>query len=184
MFIYTIGSGPCEVDVAALNINTLIAATNANVKVCAWSHDPRNNFAEVGTARVTTALGEAYMAQQLHLAGYTPVPDPGERAERSRIFAKALLEQVIEDSSHEHRWIFVNPHTGCLAQAGAEASKERLENKYYLTAVATKALPVKNAKDVCDNVEFVLCKTKDNKRQIWLHSKANKEYTLQIETFH
>ena len=54
---------------------------------------------------------------------------------------------------------------------------------YILTAVATKALPVKNARVVCENVEFVLCKTKDNKRHIWLHSKANKEYTMQIGTF-
>ena len=68
------------------------------------------------------------------------------------------------------------------AQAGTKASKEELEKKYNLTAVATKALPVENAKVVCENVEIVLCKTKDNKRQIWLHSKANKEYTLQIGT--
>ena len=67
-----------------------------------------------------------------------------------------------------------------LAQAGTKASKEELENKYNLTAVATKALPVENAKVVCENVEIVRCKTKDNKRQIWLHSTANKEYTLQI----
>ena len=93
MFICTIGSGPCEVDIAALNIKASIAATNANVKVCAWSHDPRNNFAEVGTARVKTALSEAYMAHNMHLAGYTPLPDPGERAERSRKLVKALLEK-------------------------------------------------------------------------------------------
>ena len=96
MFICTIGSGPCEVDIAALNIKTSIAATNANVKVCTWSHDPRNNFAEVGTARVHTALGEAYMAHKLHLAGYTPVPDPGERAERSRKLVKALLDKPLK----------------------------------------------------------------------------------------
>ena len=82
MFICTIGSGPCEVDIAALNIKTSIAATTANVKVCTWSHDPRNNFAQVGTARVETALREASMAQKWHLAGYTPVPDPGESAEK------------------------------------------------------------------------------------------------------
>ena len=92
MFICAIGSGPCEVEIAALNTKASIAATNANVKVCTWSHDPRKNFAEAGTARVKTAFGEAYMAQQLHLAGYTPVPDPGERAERSRKLVKALLE--------------------------------------------------------------------------------------------
>ena len=56
MFICTIGSGPCEVDIAALNIKTSIAATNGNVKVRAWSHDPRNNFAEVGTARVNNGI--------------------------------------------------------------------------------------------------------------------------------
>jgi hypothetical protein len=67
-----------------------------------------------------------------------------------------------------------------LAQAGTKVSKVEFENKYNLTAVAPKALPVENARVVCENVEIVLCKTKDNKRPIWLHSKANKEYTLQI----
>ena len=61
-----------------------------------------------------------------------------------------------------------------FAQAGTKASKEDFGNTYNLTAVATNALPVENAKDVCENVEIVLCKTKDNKRQIWLRSKANK----------
>ena len=69
------------------------------------------------------------------------------------------------------------------AQAGTKASKEELENKCNLTAVATKALPVEHAKAVCESVEISFCKTKDNKRQLWLHSKANKVYTLQIETF-
>ena len=41
-----------------------------------------------------------------------------------------------------------------LAQAGTKASKEELENKYNLTAVATKALPVDNARVVCGNVEI------------------------------
>ena len=36
------------------------------------------------------------MAQKLHLAGYTPVPDPGERAERSRKLVKALLEKPLK----------------------------------------------------------------------------------------
>ena len=61
-------------------------------------------------------------------------------------------------------------------------SKEELDNKYNLTAVATKALPVENARVVCENVEIVLCKTKDNKRHIWLHSKANQGHTRQIGT--
>ena len=65
-----------------------------------------------------------------------------------------------------------------MAQAGTKASKEEFEDKYTLTAVATQAIPVENAKVVCENVEIVLCKTKDNKRQIWFHSKANKEYTM------
>ncbi|MFM7979444.1 MAG: hypothetical protein ACKPKO_09030, partial [Candidatus Fonsibacter sp.] len=43
------------------------AANNASVKVCTWSHDPRNIFADVGAARVQTALGEAYMAQTITL---------------------------------------------------------------------------------------------------------------------
>ena len=92
MFICTIGSGPCEVDIAGLNIKTSIAATNANVKLCTWSHDPRNNFAEVGAARMTTALGEAYMARTLQVAGHAPVPDPGQIPERSRKLVKALFE--------------------------------------------------------------------------------------------
>jgi len=112
MFSCTIGSGPCEVDITGLNIKPSIAATNANVKVCTWSHDPQNNFAEVGTARVNTALGEAYMAQKLHLAGYTPVPDPGERADKSDKLVKGFVGQkAIEDSSCEHRCIAVYPHS-------------------------------------------------------------------------
>ena len=67
-----------------------------------------------------------------------------------------------------------------LSQAGTKASKEQLESKYYPTAVATKALPVENAESVGEHVEIVLCKTKDNKRQLWLHSTANEEYALQI----
>ena len=67
-----------------------------------------------------------------------------------------------------------------LAQAGTKASKEEFEQKYNLRAVAIKVLPVDNAKVVCENVDIVLCKTKDNKRHIWLHSKAHKEYTMQI----
>ncbi|MFM7985412.1 MAG: hypothetical protein ACKPKO_39470, partial [Candidatus Fonsibacter sp.] len=43
------------------------------------------------------------------------------------------------------------------AQAGTKDSKEELENKYNLTAVATKALSVDNAKVACENVEIVLC---------------------------
>ena len=74
-----IGSGPREVDIEGLNIKTSIAAADANVKVCTWSHDPLNNFADIGATRVKTALGEACVAQTIHLAGYTPVPDPGER---------------------------------------------------------------------------------------------------------
>ena len=70
-----------------------------------------------------------------------------------------------------------------LAQAGTKASKEEPDKKYNLTTVATKPLPVENAKVVCDNVDMVLCKTKHNKRQLWLHSKANKEYTLQLWKF-
>ena len=69
-----------------------------------------------------------------------------------------------------------------LAQAGTKASREEFENNYKLTAVATKALPGYNARGVSNHVEIVLCKTKDKKRQIWLHSKQNKEYTLQIGT--
>ena len=68
---------------------------------------------------------------------------------------------------------------GASGAVKAKASNEELEIMYNLTAVATKALPVEDAKVVCENVELVLCKAKDNKRQIWLHSKANKEYTLQ-----
>ena len=67
-----------------------------------------------------------------------------------------------------------------LAQAGTNASKEELAKKYNLTAVATKALPVENAKVVCENLEVAFCKTQDNKRHIWLHSKGNNENTLQI----
>ncbi len=69
MFICTIGSGPCEVDIAGLNIKTSIAATNANVKVCTWPHDPRKTCAVVGAALMKTASGEAYMARKLQVAG-------------------------------------------------------------------------------------------------------------------
>ena len=72
MFICTIGSGPCEVDVAALNIKASIPARNENVQVCACLRDPRNNFAEVGTARVRTASGEAYVAQKCTWQGIRP----------------------------------------------------------------------------------------------------------------
>ena len=93
MFICTIGSGPCEVDLAGLNIKASIAATNANVKVCTCSHDPRRNFAKVGATRMNTALGEADMARNMQLAGYAPAPDPGKRPERSRKLVNALLEK-------------------------------------------------------------------------------------------
>ena len=43
-----------------------------------------------------TALGEAYIAQKMHMAGYMPVPDPGDRAERSRNLARALLEKPLK----------------------------------------------------------------------------------------
>ena len=82
MFICTIGSGPCEVDIAALNIKTSIAATNANVKVCTWSHDPRKNFAEVETARVKTALGEAHMAQTNALGRVYARARPGRKSRK------------------------------------------------------------------------------------------------------
>ncbi|MFM7987681.1 MAG: hypothetical protein ACKPKO_51045, partial [Candidatus Fonsibacter sp.] len=54
------------------------------------------NFAEVGSARVQKALGEAYMVHKLHFAGYTPVPDPGERADKSRKLVKALFEKPMK----------------------------------------------------------------------------------------
>ena len=40
MFLCTIGSGPCEVNLAGLNIKTSVEATHANVNVCTWPHDP------------------------------------------------------------------------------------------------------------------------------------------------
>jgi hypothetical protein len=95
-FICTIGSGPCKVDIAGLNIKTSIVTTNANVKVCTWSHDPRNNVAEVGAARTKTALGEAYIARTLQLARYSPVPDPGERPERFRKLVMTLLDKPLQ----------------------------------------------------------------------------------------
>ena len=46
------------------------------------------------------ALGEANMAQSLQVAEYAPVPDPGERPERSRKLVKALLDKkAIGESS-------------------------------------------------------------------------------------
>ena len=112
MFICTIGSGPCEVDITGLDIKTSILATNANVKVCTWSHDHRNIFAQSLSSMHANVLGEAYMARILDLAGYAPVPDPGARPETSRKLVKALLEKkASEDSAYRHL-IFVHPHTG------------------------------------------------------------------------
>ena len=56
MLTCTIGFGPCKVDIAGLNIKASIAATNASVKVCTWSHDPRKTCAEVGAARMNNSI--------------------------------------------------------------------------------------------------------------------------------
>ena len=66
-------------------------AASQNVKICVWSHEPRKVFHEVGKARVHTKLGNSYMARKISLPGHTPVPDPGEKPERSRKLMKALL---------------------------------------------------------------------------------------------
>ena len=245
LYICTYGSGPCEVDVAALHVKTSVEAANANVKVCSWSHDPRKVFAEVGRARVKTILGEAYMARKMQMSGHAPVPDPGDRPERSRKLVRALLEKPLktlnidsngflliptadevgqtlsathlsdeaEASLREWRERFPRPTsqqaapspqpenpnpqpenpnptpaappagTQPLAQAGTHATQEEIQTKYNLTTVSTKQLPAGNSKTASENVEVVLCKTKDEKRQVWLHSKSNRKYTLQTATF-
>ena len=95
MYICVYGSASGEIEVASLNVKTSVEATNANLKMAVWSHDPRKIFQEVGSARVLTTLGHAYMSRKLSLPGHTPVPDPGDKPERSRKMIKALLEKPL-----------------------------------------------------------------------------------------
>ena len=89
--VCTFASGSAEVEVAALGAKISVEAANHNVKVFSWSHDPRKVFHEVGSARLKSELGQAYMDRKLQSPGHTPVPDPGAKPERSRKLLRSMM---------------------------------------------------------------------------------------------
>ena len=240
LYICSFGSGSAEIEAAALNVKISPEAASQNVKICVWSHEPRKIFYEVGKARVHTNLGNSYMARKMSLPGHTPVPDPGDKPERSRRLVKALLANtplkflsvtqdgylIVPTEEDVHRALGgqdltpqaatalqswreqfprpVEPASGgdpprpepepasggdpqpngdaVVATVGTKASKQDFENKYKLTAVASKPLPTQNQKNV-ENLEHVLAKSADNKRQCWLHNKSSKEQSYNIGMF-
>ena len=91
LLVNAFASGSHEIEAAAIRVTDSTEAANSNVKVCTWSYEPRKVFYDVGRARVLTSLGKAYMDRKIQIPGHVPVPDPGEKPERSRKCVKALL---------------------------------------------------------------------------------------------
>ena len=91
LYVSDFAHGVAEVQKAALRCKTSLAANQVGVRVWSWATDPRRVFADLGTARIKTQVGELYLAGKLTLVGHTVVEDPGPKPERARKLLKAAL---------------------------------------------------------------------------------------------
>ncbi len=96
VYVCDFAQGSAELQKAVVACKVSVEATSNNVRVCAWAHDPRKVFAEIGRTRVLSVIGHQYMKGQLSLPGHVPVPDPGDKPEKSRKLMKALIGKPLQ----------------------------------------------------------------------------------------
>jgi hypothetical protein len=98
LLICDFAHGAGEIMKACISAKVSEEASSTGVRVCAWGHDPRNNFVEIGRAVGRTELTKLYVQGKLVARGpraaHQPVPDPGPiPSERSRKLVKASLQR-------------------------------------------------------------------------------------------
>ena len=122
--------GAGEVMKAAINCKVSEAATSTGVRVACWGQDPRKVFSEVGQAVGRTELSKLYVSGRLVIPGHQPVPDPGNRPERSRKVIKALLSEPLKNLSLDSEGNLIIPSQEEIAKACPVTLNEEQERDF------------------------------------------------------
>ena len=109
--------GSAEIQKAVVDARISVEATQAGVRVCSFCHDPRRVFAELGSARILTRLGNLYLENKVTLPGHTSVQSPGDEPARSRHMIKALLPTPFKVLSLTSAGLLQIPDDSSMAQS-------------------------------------------------------------------